>query len=82
MSDGKETRTLHVVEEMIVQEGFEDFRAGRIEVWGDGPYEETEGRFFVTEEVYQKSIKPLDGVEVRLPFRLEVAEETHGGEEK
>lgn len=77
----KETRTLHVVEEMIMQEGFEDFRAGRIEIWDDGPYAEGEGRFFVTQEVYERSIKPLDGMEIRLPFRLEVIEGTREDED-
>lgn len=75
MSSTRESRTLHVVEEVIMQEGFEDFRAGRIEVWDEGPYAEGEGRFFVTEEVYQKCIRPLDGMEVELPFKLEVVED-------
>lgn len=63
---------LFVTEEVIMQEGWEGFRAGRVELWNeDSPYSIKEGRFFVPENMF-RIFQKLDGVEVDLPIEVDL----------
>lgn len=64
---------LFVTEEMIMDERYKDWKAGRIEVRDkESIYALSEHRFFVPKEIFECSILPLDGKKINAPLKINI----------